>query len=229
VSVGAALALPEGRFAEVGAALLLGGASRRMGRDKAALAVGGLPLATRLARLLDGLFEELLLVGGEPPPGTPGRPVPDVEGPRCALRGLVGALEAARTPRVLVVATDLVGLTPDLLLALLALPEADAVVPDETRSVGHAETRSVVNETGGGLEPLCALYRRETVLPVARANLAAGRLAVRELFPALELRRLAGADLAAVDPAGVALLNPNTPEELAHAEARLRAATGGAW
>jgi len=213
VSVGAALALPEGRFAEVGAALLLGGASRRMGRDKAALAVGGLPLATRLARLLDGLFEELLLVGGEPPPGTPGRPVPDVEGPRCALRGLVGALEAARTPRVLVVATDLVGLTPDLLLALLALPEADAVVP----------------ETGGGLEPLCALYRRETVLPVARANLAAGRLAVRELFPALELRRLAGADLAAVDPAGVALLNPNTPEELAHAEARLRAATGGAW
>jgi molybdopterin-guanine dinucleotide biosynthesis protein A len=204
-------ALRESRFAEVGAALLLGGASRRMGRDKAAVAVGGVPLALRLARLLDDLFEDVLLVGGAPPPDAPGRPVPDVEGPRCALRGLVAALEAARAPRVLVLATDLVGLTPDLLLALLALPEADAVVP----------------ETRGGLEPLCALYRRDTVLPVARESLAAGRLAVRELFDAIELRRLSGADLAAVDPTGVALLNANTPEELAHAEARLRAADGG--
>ncbi len=195
----------ESRFAEVAGALLLGGASRRMGRDKAALPVGGVPLATRLARLLDDLFEEVLLVGGEPPPGAPGRPVPDVEGPRCALRGLVGALAAARAPRVLVLATDLVGLTPDLVLALLALPEADAVVP----------------ETRAGLEPLCALYRREKVLPLAREHLAAGRLAVRELFDALELRRLRGPDLAAVDPGGVALLNANTPEELARAEALL--------
>lgn len=201
---------PEGRFAEVTGALLLGGASRRMGRDKAALPVEGVPLATRLARLLDDLFEEVLLVGGAPPPGTPGRRVEDPEGPRCALRGLVAALEAARSPRVLVVATDLVALTPDLLLALLAAPEADVVVP----------------EAKGELQPLCALYRRDAVLPVARANLAAGKLAVRAVFDAAEVQRLTGPDLAAVDPDGTALLNANTPEELARAEARVAEAAG---
>jgi molybdopterin-guanine dinucleotide biosynthesis protein A len=114
--------LSEGRFAEIAGALLLGGASERMGSDKAALELAGEPAARRTARLLATLFEEVLLVGGQPPDGTPGRRVADPAGPRCALRGLVGALEAARAERVLVVATDLPGLTADLLLALVALP-----------------------------------------------------------------------------------------------------------
>ena len=76
----------EGRFANVAAAVLLGGASRRMGRDKAQLAHDGVPLATRTARLLAAHFEEVLLVGGAPPDGAPGRRVPDPDGPPCALR-----------------------------------------------------------------------------------------------------------------------------------------------
>ncbi len=197
----------EGRFAEVSGALLLGGASRRMGRDKARLEVGGVPAALRLARELDALFEDVLLVGGDPPAEAPGRRVADPEDvPRCALRGLVAALGAARSPRVLVLATDLVALRPELLLALLAFPEADAVVP-------RAEP--------GGLQPLCAVYRREPVLAVARRRLAEGSLALRGLLDAVETRTLEGADLAAADPTGDSLLNVNTPEELAEARARL--------
>jgi len=116
----------EGRIATIAAALLVGGASSRMGRDKSRLEIGGVANATRLARLLGGLFEELLLVGGDPPDDAPGRCVPDPEGPVCALRGLVAALEAARAPRVLVVATDLPLLTADLVLALVAWPESPA-------------------------------------------------------------------------------------------------------
>jgi molybdopterin-guanine dinucleotide biosynthesis protein A len=190
---------PEGRFATVAGALLLGGASSRMGRDKARLEVAGVPAATRLARLLDALFEEVLLVGGEPPAPAPGLRVADPAGPRCALRGVVGALSAARAERVLIVATDLLGLTPDLLLALLAFPEADAVVP---RRDGQAQ-------------PLCALYRRDAALAVATRRLAAGRLALHGVLDELDVAFLEGADLCAVDPEGLALANINAPEDLA--------------
>lgn len=190
---------PESRFANVSAALLLGGASRRMGRDKARLERGGVALATRTARLLADHFEDVVLVGGAPPADAPGRRVADPEGPRCALRGLVGALAAARAERVLVVATDLPLLEPELLLALVAWPEADVVLP----------------QVGGRLEPLCALWAREPALRAAREHLAAGRLALRELAGALRHELLAGDDLRAVDPAGTMLANANTPEDWA--------------
>ena len=196
----------EGRFRDVAGALLLGGASKRMGSDKAQRTFGGEVIATRLARMLDDLFEEVLLVGGEAPPEAPGHRVPDPEGPRCALRGLVGALDAARAPRVMVLATDLVGLTPELMLCLLALPEADVVLPESPDA---------------GLQPLCALYRTGTVLERARARMAAGELSLPGLLEGLECTLLGGEDLAVVDPEGTALTNANTPSEWSAAERRL--------
>jgi molybdopterin-guanine dinucleotide biosynthesis protein A len=193
----------EGRIANVSAALLTGGASRRMGADKARLEIAGEPAAVRLAGRLAALFEEVLLVGGEPPPEARGRRVADAPGPRSALRGLVAALEAASGERVVVLATDLLGVTPELLLALVAAPEADVVAP----------------RTARGPEPLCALYRRDAVLGEARRRLAAGRLALHELLGALRVHWLEGDDLAAVDPES-ALANVNTPEELLAFRAR---------
>ena len=60
--------MSEGRIANVSAALLLGGASSRMGADKARLAIEGEAAAVRIAQRLAALFEDVLLVGGEPPP-----------------------------------------------------------------------------------------------------------------------------------------------------------------
>jgi molybdopterin-guanine dinucleotide biosynthesis protein A len=164
--------------------------------------------ATRLARLLGAFFEELLLVGGDPPTEAPGRRVADPEGPVCALRGLVAELEASRAPRVIVVATDLPLLTADLVLALVAWPEADAVVPLDAR----------------GIHPLCAIYRREALLPLARERLAAGRLELRGPLDAVATSYFGPDELARVDPNGRALTNVNTPEDLAHAEALLSGA-----
>ena len=196
------LAPPDGRIGNVAGAVLVGGASSRMGRDKAHLAVGGVAGATRAARLLGSLFEEVLLVGGSPPADAPGRRVPDGDGPACALRGLVAALAAAAAPRVLVVATDLPLLPPDLLLALVAWPEADAVVPRTSR----------------GPQPLCALYARDAVLSVARARLVAGELALHRLLAGVRTAYLEPADLARLDPQGTALFNLNTPDDLAALE-----------
>lgn len=187
-----------GRFRTIAAALLTGGASRRMGRGKAGIEIVGIPVAMRLSRTLSDLFDEVLLVGGDPPPGAFGRPVPDVAGPRCALRGLVSALCATECERVLVVATDLPFMTSDVLLALVAWPEADAVVPRDAN----------------GPHPLCALYRREAVLARARENLAANRLALRDLLDGITTTYIEGDDLVCVDSDGRALTNVDTPEDL---------------
>ena len=196
---------PDGRIANVAGAVLLGGASRRMGSDKARRPFDGVAAATRASRLLAAHFEDVLLVGGDPPPDAIGRRVDDVAGPRCALRGLVAALEAARADRVLVVATDLPRLTPALVLALVAWPAADVVVP----------------RRAGRLEPLCALWSRERAGAAARSNLEAGALALHALVDRLDARFLEGADLDAVDPDGTALANANTPEAWSALEASL--------
>lgn len=193
------------RFANVSAAVLTGGASTRMGRDKATLPVAGVATATRLARLLEALFEEVLLVGGTPPPEAPGRRIADPAGPVCALRGIAAALAAATTERVLVVATDLPLLTPDFVLGLVAWPEAEAVVP----------------RTADGLQPLCALYRRAPALEAAKAQLESGRLKLTDWLDALETTTLEPEDVAGLDPSGLALTNVNTPEDLRRTEALL--------
>lgn len=202
----------ESRFACVAAALLVGGESSRMGRDKAGMPIGGEAAATRLARRLAALCDEVLLVGGDPPPDAPGRRVPDPPGPRCALRGLVGALSAARAERVLVVATDLPLVGEALLLGLLAWPDADAVLTRDAE----------------GPQPLCAVYRREPVLARAARRLAEGRqLALRDLLGELETCVLPADVQALLDPGGTALHNVNTPEDLARAQALLGAASDG--
>jgi molybdopterin-guanine dinucleotide biosynthesis protein A len=176
----------------------------------------GVPAATRLATLLNGLFEQVLLVGGQPPPEAPGDRVPDLaelsDTPRCGLRGLVSALAAAHAERVLVLATDLPLVTPELVLGLVAWPEADAVVP----------------RPGDLPQPLCAVYRREPVLRAARERLLAGRLALQGLLDDLAPAWVGPADLARLDPAGHALLNVNDVRDLARAEAILaRSGPGG--
>jgi molybdopterin-guanine dinucleotide biosynthesis protein A len=199
----------ESRLAGVSAALLTGGRSSRLGRDKAQVPLGGVAAATRLARRLARLFEEVLLVGGTPPADAPGRRVADPPGEPCALRGIVGALEAARAPRVLVLATDLPLVSDALLLALVAWPEADAVAP----------------RAGERRHALCALLARERALAVARRRLAARELSLHGLLAELGVRWLEGAELARLDPDGLALTNVNTTEDLARARQRLEAAS----
>lgn len=188
----------DGRFATVCGAVLLGGASSRFGRDKASFEIDGVACATRIARRLDAIVEDVMLVGGTPPQGAPGRRVEDVPGDRCAMRGLVTALEAASAPRLLVVATDLPFVTPALLLALIAQPESSAIVP----------------RPGGRPQPLCALYDVAATLPVARERFAARDYKLLAILDRLPMRWLDPPDLKELDPHGHALTNLNTLADL---------------
>ncbi len=176
------------------AAILAGGQSRRMGRDKSLLDVGGLPLIQRVANQLAPRFDELLVSAAIPGMyDFLGLPVfvdsVDDQGP---LFAVVELLEGAKHDRLLVVPCDV----PDVPMAFveemltLATPGIDVVVP-----LNHE----------GIYEPLLAVYRR-SFLNVARPMVDKGERTLPLVYPHV---RLVTPQL----PKRIRLHNLNTPEE----------------
>jgi len=197
---------------ELAAAILCGGRSRRMGRDKAWVEVGGSSLLERAVARLRTVADPVILAGGDRTLDHPGclgvlDPVPG-SGP---LGGLVAALRASPHELCAVVAVDMPDLSPELLRRLAEQWRGeDAVVPLD----------------GDGSQPLHAVYSRR-ILAAAQAALRAGDLSLRGL---LERARVRTVDVAALPghpfPAGFAL-NLNTPDELARWAASRAGAGGG--
>lgn len=136
--------------------ILAGGASRRMGRNKALLAFRGKPLIRHQLDVLSPLFSEILISANDPAPYSPFglRVVPDLFAEPCSLSGIHALLKAATAPRVFVVACDLPFLHPGLIRKLLAIPgDFDVVVP----------------EANDGLEPLHAIYSRSCLPSIEKA------------------------------------------------------------
>ncbi|KAF0108714.1 MAG: molybdopterin-guanine dinucleotide biosynthesis protein A [Anaerolineaceae bacterium] len=187
-------------------AILAGGRSQRMGRDKALTPFLGRPLVCRVWDRLARLADETLFVAdasGEILTLGP-RVVPDLLPARGPLGGLYTALASASHPAVIVVGCDMPFINADLIehaLHILASENADAVVPSST----------------DGLEPLHAVYRREACLPAVRASLERGERRAVAWFPQANVRILTPEETAVFDPDGIAFFNANTPEELAQA------------
>jgi molybdopterin-guanine dinucleotide biosynthesis protein A len=183
--------------------LQAGGKSSRMGQDKALLDFGGKPLIQHVLDRLDSLASATIITTNHPEGyrflGLP--LIPDVIPERGALGGLYTALLAAGQPLVAVVACDLPFASPEVLRAccdrLLANPDLDAVIP----------------ETAHGLEPLHAVYRRETCLPAVKAALDAGQWKMIAWHTAVNVHWLSPKEIAPLDPEGLAFSNINTPEE----------------
>ncbi len=157
------------------AVVLAGGESRRMGRDKALLDVGGRPLIARLVDRLDELFDEIVIGAGRSGDyGFLGRPVlADLEPGQGPLMGIASCLESLGHDLALVAACDIP--RPDLRFAasLLDLAEGvDLVMP---------------RAKDGGFEPLFAVYRKSAA-PAAKALLAAGERSILGLLDKLRVR-----------------------------------------
>ncbi|HLY78444.1 MAG TPA: NTP transferase domain-containing protein, partial [Caulobacteraceae bacterium] len=105
--------------------VLAGGASRRMGRDKAALAVDGETLAARAARRLLGVCPRVAIADGGRGlvPGLPCLPDAPGAGPAA---GILGAARAWPGHSLLVLACDLPRVSEALLRELVRrLPAAE--------------------------------------------------------------------------------------------------------
>jgi molybdopterin-guanine dinucleotide biosynthesis protein A len=182
-----------------------------MGRDKALMPFLGRPLIQRVADRMAPIADELIVTTNRPDDYRfLGLPLfPDLRPGRGALGGLYTALSSATCQAVAVVACDMPFASPRLIEAgyrLLVQEDADVVIPD----------------SGEGLEPLHALYRRETCLPAIEAAIDADQWRLIAWFPQVKVRPLQLDELKRYDPSGLAFWNLNTPEEFVEAEQRAK-------
>ncbi len=177
-----------------------------MGRNKCLLDFGGVPLIVRTARLIEPLVAEVTVVGSPSQYAALGlRAIADQEGARRGskdvrrgpLAGIAAALNATRSPWNLIVACDLPYLSRDWLDWLLA-------------RTGGSRAQIVIPQSGRGLEPLAAVYRRECGAAIAR-DLARGKRKVTEVLEAFRMDIVHPHEWRHVDPRAQVLTNMNTP------------------
>ena len=194
--------LRSSTYADVTALILAGGASTRMGVDKAFLAYEGTPLIERVYTVLVPLFAEVLIAAGAETPGRgpfPARTLYDATPGLGPLAGLVAGLKVSQTPWLFMVACDMPHLDPKVIGCVVAKrgPGIMAVVP----------------ESAGGLESCHALYAK-AALPAIEAAMAEGERAPHRLFRRIATHIVPKAAIAALDPTFRSLANLNTPDDL---------------
>jgi len=179
--------------------VLAGGASRRMGHDKAFLELGGRPLIQIVIERMAQVCAEVLVVAGAPRLYA-GLGIPVVEDRFQGvgvLGGLHAGLEAAAHELTLAVGCDMPFLNPDLLRAFAGWAEGFDVA---------------VLRQGEEVEPLHAAYRR-SCLPAVETAIHAQQRRVISFFPMVRVRYVAPADVTPLDPDLRSFRNINTPEE----------------
>jgi molybdopterin-guanine dinucleotide biosynthesis protein A len=191
---------------EVEGFILVGGASSRMGTDKALLDLDGQNFVERIHAALASITTETTLVGAQSLGAAWPQlhAIPDVHVKWGALGGLHTALAACRAEWAVVVACDLPFVTGELFVRLASLRENfEAIVPVQT---------------DGRWQPLCALYRASACTERAAELIAAGERRPRALLNLINTRRVMFKELSDLQSADLFFTNVNTPEDYANAK-----------
>jgi len=192
--------------------VLAGGASRRMGQDKAFLELGGRPLIWHVVDRLALVCAEVLVVAGDTRPyaGLGVRLVEDRFRGIGVLGGLHAGLEAAGHDLAVAVGCDMPFLNPDLLQAFAGWAEGFDVV---------------VLRQGEQVEPLHGAYRR-TCLPAMEVAIRARRRRIISFFPHVHVRYVTPEEVTPFDPELQSFGNVNTPDEWDTAQQRWKMKEG---
>lgn len=174
-----------------------------MGRPKAALDFGGVPLLTRVVSELKHRFDEIVIVAAPPSEEFPRIDVLGLKivhdetafaGPLDALRR---GLDALDYEVAFACSCDLPLLSSDLATRLVAmLDDFDSVIP----------------EVGGKLQPLHAVYRKRCASAIEALE-AGGEKRLSAIVDAINAKRIGEGELRKIDPELRSFLNVNTPEE----------------
>lgn len=181
--------------------ILAGGASSRMGRNKALLEVAGCPIITRIYRTLASLFHEVIVVTNSPHEYTflPCRKVPDVY-PDCgSIAGLHSALVHSGTAHSFVTACD--------------MPFIDQSVIRHLCMLQHEGYDAVIPFSVGGQEPLHAVYS-SSCTDVFESAIQNGERKILDILRRVNVREVAYDEVQSVaGPEIASFVNVNTPEE----------------
>jgi molybdopterin-guanine dinucleotide biosynthesis protein A len=184
-------------------AIMAGGQSSRMGRDKSFVLFEGRPMIEIVRETVAGLGDETLLITNKPDEyaylNLP--MVSDVYPGLGPLGGIYTAVHAAAAPHVLVVACDMPWLNRPLLEYLIRLRETAAVV---------------VPRWDKYPEPLHAIYSKACLEPIA-TMLNEKRLKIAGFFGQVTVRFVERGEIEQFDGNGRSFANINSPEDLGKA------------
>jgi molybdenum cofactor guanylyltransferase len=209
--------------------ILAGGASRRMGRDKAWIPLHGRTIIERVLDRLRRVCGEVILVTNDPGAHRKlgARVVGDIFPGKGSLGGIYSGLITAEHERSIVVACDMPFLNPDLLDYMVSIAaDFDVVIPSvssfrqaQDSHSDKARHSSAVLPTAreNDLHPLHAVYSKECLGPI-HASLLGGDLRMIGFHPDVRVRVVTGGEVERWDPDHLSMFNVNTPEDLALAE-----------
>lgn len=186
-------------IADVTGVILAGGPSTRMGSNKALLPYQGGTFIESIHRRMAAMFREVIVVTNTPElyRFMPCPKVADVIPGMGGLSGIHAALRHAGTDHVFVVGCDMPSVSGDLVRCMVAMRGGhDAVVP----------------ESGGGLEPLCAVYGKGA-LPAIEEALRSGCGKIVSVLSKIRVKTLSRDEVSEVDPGFRSFRNINTPDD----------------
>lgn len=185
----------------VTAFVLAGGRSSRMGADKALLSFGETSLLQRALQTAAAVTENVYIVGARERYASFGKVIEDIY-PGCGpLGGIHAALTATRADLNLILSVDMPLMTAEFLSWLI-------------QQAGQSKDLIVVPNAAGGLQPLCATYRRR-VAEIAAQALLEGDYKVGHLFSRAPTHVVAEQEIVAAGFSPEIFQNINTPEEYA--------------
>jgi molybdenum cofactor guanylyltransferase len=190
----------RGKDGAVTAFVLAGGKSSRMGSDKAFLRFGDETLLSLALKATYAAAEEVRIVGDAEKFAAFGPVVEDVYRDQGPLGGIHAALSSSATELNLMLAVDLPFVGAKLLKYLLSrAKESGAMV--------------TVARAGGGLQPLCAVYRRGFA-EAAEESLRDGKNKIDPLFARVGTCVIEEEELVRAGFSVEMFRNLNTAEEL---------------
>jgi len=185
---------------DIAGIILAGGKSSRYGENKALVKMNGTPLIERVLRVMEAVFENLLLITNSPEEyahlGLPMKE--DLIKGLGPIGGIYTGLETISQEAGFFVACDMPFLNASLTRHILAVRgQFDAVVP----------------RVDWKLEALQALYRK-SCLPAIRSLIETGEYQVIKFFEMIRIRYVDEAEIRVFDPHLRTFANVNRPEEL---------------
>jgi molybdopterin-guanine dinucleotide biosynthesis protein A len=193
---------------DVTACVIAGGRSRRMGRDKRLLCLDGATLMDRTLKILEPLFEKIIIVLASPLKGWNGeahRVVYDAIQDCGSLGGLYTGLIESGASRIFAVACDMPFLNSDVIRYLVHIDrKADIVVA----------------KLDNGFQPMHAVYSKHCAEPLEHMA-RSGNLRIQGLFenPVLKVKIITAPELINLDPDLRSFRNINTPADFEAAQA----------
>lgn len=183
-------------------AILAGGKSSRMGRDKATAEYQGMSLIGNVYEKVRAVFDDVIIISSRHAT-IENMEVPifrDIVAIQSPVVGIATALLYSRKPRIFVVACDMPFLTPEAMQFIL----------DQSRG-----TDITIPMVGAYYEPLHAIYTRHCLAPLLRL-IDRNNLKISNVFPYVTMTVVKDAPCFKRDDGYAVFSNINTREELTH-------------